>query len=538
MIADYAAKGYWGQMTLADFWDRNAAADCSAKEALVDHKARVTWAEAKQWIDNVALSLLSLGLARDSVVVVQLPNWVELPLLRVCCEKAGLLCLPVLRSLRESEMAHVLRYSRAKAIVIPWKFRGFDYDLMVRELRPVLPHLEHVIVAGDQIPDGTISLQELSQGSLTGKLTSEDLQKTKYPGTEFSLVLLTSGSTGVPKLVEHPICSRVYVGRTYMDVTRLSAEDIIAILAPAFVGPNSLAYYGAPQAAAKTVMLEHFDVVSALQLMERERVTIIGVVPTQLALILAHPHLTQYDLSSLRLIICTGSPLPFRVAVEAEEKLKAPLMQFYGSVDGGGSTFPSLEDSQQKRHLTVGKPIAGVQIKLIADDGAPVGPGGIGEAYVRGPTMLSGYFRDPDSTSTCWTPDGWFKSGDYGKWDTDGNLVIVGRKKDMIIRGGQNIYPAEIENLLLTHPQVKDVAVVGMSDDIMGEKACAFIVPKNEASFSFEEMVGHLKSKEIAAYKLPERLELVESLPMVAGEQKINKTALRQNIENKLKNEG
>ncbi|MBI4333050.1 MAG: acyl--CoA ligase [Chloroflexi bacterium] len=533
MIADYIAKGYWTETTLAGLWDRNAER-WPDREALVDHRQRLTWAQAKRWIDNTALGLLSLGLRRDSMVVIQLPNWAEQPLLRVCCEKAGLLCCPVLRSLRESEMKYVLEYSEAEAIVIPWKFRGFDYLQMVRQLQPTLPRLKHVIVAGRPAPEGVLSLEELSRKTPDG-FSPDYLDRTRFPATEFSQVLLTSGTTGVPKLVEFPICSRLYLGRAYVEATRLGPDDTIGVLSPAFVGPNSLAYFSAPEAGSGVVMLEHFEAETALQVIERERVTVIGVVPAQLAMMLAFPGLAKYDLGALRLAISTGSPLPFSVAMDAEEKLKAPLLNFYGSVDAGGSNVHTLESTREARHLTVGKPIAGVEIKLIDDEGSPAGPGGIGEVWLRGPTMVSGYYKDPAMNASAWTADGWFRTGDYGRWDSDGNLAIVGRKKDVIIRGGQNVYPAEIENLLFTHPRVKDVAVVGMPDPVMGERACAFVVPRGDEPLTFEEMTAFLQGKKIAAYKLPERLELVESLPMVAGGQKVNKKALSEAIAARLK---
>ncbi|MBI4334508.1 MAG: acyl--CoA ligase [Chloroflexi bacterium] len=239
-----------------------------------------------------------------------------------------------------------------------------------------------------------------------------------------------------------------------------------------------------------------------------------------------------------------------------------------GALPGaGGSNVHTLESTREARHLTVGKPIAGVEIKLIDDAGnlagsgdprsdtpgpdvsglnpgsqpgttpkvgaatgcsSPAAAGGIGEVWLRGPTMVSGYYEDPAMNASSWTPDGWFRTGDYGRWDGDGNLAIVGRKKDVIIRGGQNIYPAEIENLLFTHPRVKDVAMVGVPDPVMGERACAFVVPRGDEGFTFEEMTAFLREKKIAAYKLPERLELVDSLPMVAGGQKVNKKALSE----------
>lgn len=533
MIADYTRQGYWTKATLADVWDRNAVTRPD-REALVDYRQRLTWAQAKRWIDNTALGLLSLGLKRDSLVVVQLPNWAELALLRVCCEKAGLLCLPVLRSLRESEMKYVLEHSDAEAIIIPWKVRGFDHLEMVRQLQPGLPRLKHVIVAGKEVPPGYLSLDEMSSRP-PAHVSVAHLQDTKYPADEFSLILLTSGTTGVPKFVEFPIASRLYLGRSYAEPIDLGPDDTVAILAPAFAGPNSLAYFGAAQAGARIVMLDRFDVEDSLRLIEKERVTVVGVVPTQLAMILASPHFSDYNLKSLRLVIATGSPLPFRQAVEAEEKMKVPLINFYGSVDAGGSTFTSPKASQQVRLLTVGKPIPGVEIKLVTDAGTEAQPGEIGEIWVRGPTMVGGYYKDPALIASSWTPEGWFKTGDYGKWNDDGNLSIAGRKKEMIIRGGQNIYPAELENLLLTHPAIREVAVVSMPDPVMVEKACAFVVTKPGKSFSFEDMTSFLKNKGIAAYKLPERLELMGSFPMVADGQKIDKKALAQQIADKLK---
>ena len=155
--------------------------------------------------------------------------------------------------------------------------------------------------------------------------------------------------------------------------------------------------------------------------------------------------------------------------------------------------------------------------------------GGVGEIWGRGPSCVSGYFRDPEATRKSWTKDGWYTLGDLGRWDSDGNLVVVGRKKDMIIRGGQNIYPAEIETLVLTHPQILEAALVGYPDEVMGERACLFIVPREGATVSFEEIVSFLKAKNIASYKLPERLEILDKLPL-AAEQKIDKKLLRQSI--------
>jgi non-ribosomal peptide synthetase component E (peptide arylation enzyme) len=223
--------------------------------------------------------------------------------------------------------------------------------------------------------------------------------------------------------------------------------------------------------------------------------------------------------------------------LEAEKKLPGVVINGFGSVDSGAQFINSPHAPLDVRLLTVGQPLAGNKVRILDENGHEAARGEVGELYLGGSLVSSGYYRDPEGTWQVWTKDGWFKTGDLGKLDEEGNLIIAGRKKDMIIRGGQNIYPVEIENLLQAHPKVADVAIVAMPDPIMGEKACAYVVPKWGQTFTFDEMVSYMKSKNIVAYKLPERLEVVESLPVV-GDQKIDKKLLRQQILEKLQAEG
>jgi non-ribosomal peptide synthetase component E (peptide arylation enzyme) len=284
--------------------------------------------------------------------------------------------------------------------------------------------------------------------------------------------------------------------------------------------------------------MEHFDAEEALKLIQRERITVGCVVPAQLAMMVSHPHLSEYDLSSIRLWWCVGALLPYHQGVEIEKKIGGVIVTGLGATDWGGFTISSIDEPPEVRLLTEGKPITGVEIKLVDDGGQEVPRGEMGEVWGRGEVCLSGYYKDPEATWKAWSKDGWFRMGDLGKWDEQGNLVVVGRKKDMIIRGGQNIYPIEIENLLVSHPKVADVAVVGMPDSVMGERVCAYVVPKTWQEITLEELVSFLKGKNIAPYKLPERLEIVGRIPMVAGEQKVDKKLLQQEIASKLKAEG
>jgi len=537
LVAEYTEKGYWEPTILSEVWERNAE-DYPQREAIVDSKTRLTWGEARRWIDRIALGFLEQGIKRDELVVLQLVNSVELCLTRVACEKAGILCLPVLRTLREGDMEYILRYTGATAVVIPDEFRGYDYIEMVETIRPQLPQMRKVFVVGQKVPGWAVSFPEIIQQPLEDKYPKDYLERVRYKPTEVSLINPTTGTTGFPKFAEYPACARWTFGKGAVDCLHLTSEDILAALSPAPGGPNVPVYFAAPRVAAKVVFLERFEAEEALKLLEREGVTIACGVPAQLALLLQHPNLDRYDLSSVRAWWCTGAGLPYRVGKEFEDRTGVKVVNDYGGVDFLGIVATGIDEPPEVRLLTVGKPWAWTEIKLVDDSRQEVPQGEVGEVWGRGPACCSGYYRDPEATWQSWTEDGWFLTGDLGKFDEQGNLVIVGRKKDMIIRGGWNIYPKEIENILLTHPKVQDVAVIGMPDTVMGEKPCAYVVPKLAQELTLGEVVNFLQQKGIPLYKFPERLEILDKLPMVADGQKVDKKLLRQDITQKLRTEG
>jgi len=537
LIAEYIEKGYWELVSLSEVWERNAK-DYPQREAIVDSRTRLTWGEAKRWIDRIALGFIERGIKRDELVVVQLVNSVELCLTRVACEKAGILCLPVLRTLRERDMEYILRDTGAVAVVIPDEFRDFNYIKMIEELRRQLPQLREVFVVGKEIPHWAVSFREIIQQPLEDKYPADYLETVRYKPTEVSLINLTTGTTGFPKFAEYPACARLTFGKGVIDALHLTNDDVLAALSPAPGGPNVPVYFAAPRVAAKVVFLERFEAEETLKLLQREQVTIACGVPAQMALLLQHPDLDHYNLSSVRAWWCTGAGLPYRVGKEFEDRTGVKVVNDYGGVDFGGLVACGVDDPPDIRLLTVGKPRAWTEIKLIDDAGQGVPEGGVGKIWGRGPACSSGYYKDPEATWQSWTKDGWFNTGDLGKFDEQGNLVIVGREKDIIIRGGWNIYPKEIETILLTHPKVQDVAIVGMPDPVMGEEPCAYVVPKPAQGFTMEEMVSFLQQEDIPSYKLPERLEILDKLPMVADGQKVDKKLLRQNINQKLKAEG
>lgn len=531
-IQKFVESGAW-KTTISQLWDQNAA-KYPHKVAVEDFRGKLTWAEAKRWTDRVALNLLELGIERDAVVVIQLPNCIELRLLRTACEKAGVLCVPVTANMRQREMQYTLSYTDAAGVVIPWRHRGFDYLDMIQGIRPSLPQLRHIFMVGDEVPEGAISVKKLSQEALGQKYVGAGwLEDRRYKPTEVSIINLTTGTTGLPKFAEYPAGANAAWGEGQAPILRLTSSDVVAAIALAARGPCLPVYYDAPWAAARIVMLPWNGPEDALRAIEAKGVTVACLVPTQLAIMMEQFKLDSYDLRSIRVWYSAGALIPPSLVREVEEEIGGIVISDYGAVDFGGLILPDIDDPQEIRMSTVGKPRSGTEIKLVDDSGKEVGLGEAGEILGRGPMCSSGYYKDPKTTSEAWDKDGWFATGDLGKMDERGNLVIVGRKKDMIIRGGQNIYPSEIESLLITHPKIQDVAVVGMPDRTMGERACAYVVLKLGQTLTFDEMVSFLKEKNIAPFKLPERLEIIGKLPMVS-EQKVDKKALRQDIASKL----
>jgi len=536
MIAEYTGKGYWTTTTLSDFWERSRK-QYPDKEAIVDSKSRYTWSEANLRIDRLARAFLKLGIERDEMIVLQLPPMVEGFLLRVACEKAGILCLPAGRTLRHAEMEYILNSVKPAGLVICHEFAGFDYYEMLKEIQPRIPEIRHIFVVGDSVPEGTLSFNEITERPLERKYPPNDLEGRKFSPFETSLAVHTTGTTGLPKLVEQAMCALLWRGRAYLEALKLSSKDVVGMFAAVAAGPNGPVFFAAPQVAAKVVILEKWDTEEALKLIERERITAAFFVPTMLVTMIDHPKFRSYDLSSLRVVWTGGAPIPYHQSVLVENRLGCPLLQHYGSIDSDVCTITSIDDSQETRLMTVGKPMAATEIKLVDERGDEVPMGEVGEVWGRGPTCGPGYFGDEEATWHAWQ-GGWFKMGDLGKWDDRGNLVIVGRKKDMIIRGGQNIYPVEVEDVLRTHPGIADVAIIGMPDPIMGQRCCAYVVLQPGQKISFEEIVYFLKKKKFAPYKLPEWIEIIDSLPRVGDQQKVDKKILERDIAQKLGTEG
>lgn len=538
-VEEYRAKGYWTDEVFADFWERNAR-EYPDKEALVDSKgSRLTWAQAKEQTDRVALKFIELGIPQDARVVIQLPNCVEGFVARVACEKAGVISMTLMHTLRHKELLEIIGLIEATTIVIPYIYKNFNFYEMIKEIQESLPLLKNIIVIGPDVPEGALPFENIVNEPLEEKYPLDLLVSRRLNPTHVGFLTTTTGTTGVPKVVEQTLAARLWSTKSHIKNWRLGPDDVVCAVAPAAgAAGGTPTYFCAPQVAAKIALLYEYTAQNALEFFEREKVTLPCVVPAQLAQMIQELS-ESHNLKSIRAVRCSGGYLSPTLAEEVEQLLAGPILSTYGSQDTGSISGISATDSAEKRRSTVGRPLPGNEIKLVDDDGNRVPQGEVGQLYFRGPQNSSGYYRDPEKTfSEAYDAEGWASPGDLAKIDDDGFIMIAGRKKDIIIRGGQNIYPGEIENALMSHPKVSNVAVVAMPDRIMGEKACAFVIPaERQDPLTFEEMLDYLRTKKLANYKLPERLEIVETFPL-ASESKINKKDLREIIAGKLSRKG
>lgn len=532
-------KGYWDSSILPDYWEGNAK-KWPDKEALVDSTgSRLTWAGANQRINRIAFALAKeLKLNKDDRLMVQLPNMVEQVLVRLACEKAGILSIPELTTFRHSELKEIGRQTAASGIVILKEYRRFDHYQMVKELQADLLNLKHIIVAGEDVPQGCISLTKIMEYPYEQEYGPGELEDRRLDAVnEVGFLVTTTGTTGMPKIIEHRIAAReIWTAKAHIRNWALGPDDCVLAIAPiAGAAGGTPAYITAPVAGAKVALEYFYREEETLEFMEKERVTVIALVPTQLSRLL-ELHLNQYDLSSLRMIKTAGGYLSPSLAKEAEERFGCPILSTYGTQDTGSISGVPVTASAEQRYTTVGRLHPGIAIKILDDNGQEVKPGGVGTLWFKGPGNAIGYFRDLEKTmSEAFDREDFATSGDLVTLTEDGYLKIMGRKKEIIIRGGQNIYPREIEDYLIAHPKVTNAAVVPMPDPVMGERACLFVTLKQGESFTFDEMIGYLKSKKIAIFKLPERMEVVKNFPLAGESGKVDKKAMVKMISDKLR---
>lgn len=508
-------------MTAADFCDRNAV-EFGAREALIDRNRRLTWSEIKQLSDRLALSLLQLDLKRDSKVLVQLPNCAELFLTRLACEKAGIQLVTVTPTFNLAELAPIIRFTQPQAAIVPKLYHGVDYLDLLQAARNETLRL--IIITGGAAPVGTLDFEEM----IAGAVDADRLKATRYSILDVCQIATTSGSTGMPKCVAVPLYTRLLTGWIHLKRFAVHTDDRLAAATSIVTGTaDALVYNGGCASGAAVVLTDRSSPAELCRLMAAERVSVIPLVPTMMARILALADLSPYDLRKLRLVINHGASISADRAAEIETKLACRIAQAYGSVDCGGISATFWDDPPGVRLGTLGRPLDGNETRIVDREHLDVAPGEVGRLWVRGLHTDAHFFNNPELDRTR-RVNGYFDLQELGRLDDEGNIVLMGREHDLIIRGGQNIFPADVEATLSLHPKIVEVAVVGIPDQEMGERVGAFVVCRDGNSIDLVEINSFLQKKGLARFKWPERLETILSLPRVASGYKVDKKKLKE----------
>jgi len=509
----YRAKGYW--------WDQSLAAEFAEvwkkfgpRIALIDGARRFSYADIDRITDNLALNLLALGMKPLDRVVPPLPNVAEFVLLYFALQKIGGIPIAALATHRYSEISQFVKIAQAAACVYPERQGDFAFGPMVKRIADENPSLKFRIVLGQAGP-GEMSLTELIERPAS--LPKSELAKIKLDPTDPCIFQLSGGTTGVPKLIPRTHNDYAYNSKTAAQVCEVSGDSVLLLALPiahnlplACPGIQGFFFNG-----GKVVLSPSTKPEDMFPLVAQHRVTHIKVVPALLIRLINSPEVTRHDTSSLRFIQSGGQRLQPEVRIKTKELIPSVFVQENFGMSEGMLFFVRRNDPDDVRLETVGRPISpDDEVRLLDDDDKEVAFGEVGELCARGPYTLRGYYGAAEHNKRAFTSDGFYRSGDLMRQHSSGNYMVEGRKKDLINRGGEKISCEEIENLILQHPAVENVACVAMPDPALGERMCACVIPHKDKTLGLEELVRFLAAKEIAKFKLPERLEIMKEFPL------------------------
>jgi acyl-CoA synthetase (AMP-forming)/AMP-acid ligase II len=527
-------------VTLGEYFERTAER-YSEKEALIFRERRITWGHLKLLVDRLALALIDRGIQRGDMIAILFPNRPEFIITLLAAAKLGVVSVPISERLRRKEIEYILRQTEAKATVSVSEFWGFSFSDLFQELREAIPTLHHVIVSGEKRHPGELIFEELVAKEWEKRYPSNyyrEVYLKDFPVEADDLleIIFTSGTTGTPKGVMHTHNTRCRSALGTATSIDLKAEDVWLIMVPlSHTTALVNAFYASVIKGSCQVLLETWKVEEAMQEITRHRVTLPIGVPTMPIMMLQRPDFDQYDFSSVRAMVLAGAPLPIEVARQIIQKMGCYVTSAYGMTETAMSNITRLDDPVEVVCETVGRPQPGMEHKVVDEKRRIVPIGVKGEACARGQNVCIGYFQDPERTTQTIDDRGWIYSGDLATMDENGNLRIVGRIKDLIVRGGENISPTEIEDILYTYPKVAQVSVVAIPDERLGEKSCACIIPKPGEHITQEEVKAFFKDK-VAHFKIPDRVELMAEFPTTPSG-KIKKNLLRERMAEKVQKE-
>ena len=533
----YADKGYWEGHAIGDRLHTVADATPDAL-ALVDGDRRLTYRQLTERADAVALRLAALGLRPDDRLVVQLPNTAEFVILTYACLRLGVIPVMALPGHRRHEVGHLVEHSEAVAVAVPDVLKGHDHRAMAFEIAADSPTLRHVLVLGDKAGDDAVDLRELCTAPATaGNRAAVDAYRPH--SRSIAVFLLSGGTTGLPKLIARTHDDYLYNARRSAEVCAFGSDTVYFAALP--LGHNfPLACPGLLGTLLNggRVVLGSPNPAKAFPLVEREGVTATALVPAIAQRWLDHhQEHPGSDLSSLRVLQVGGSRLADHVARRVRPELGCTLQQVFGMAEGL-LNYTRLDDPEDIICTTQGRPMCEDDELLVVDElGNPLPDGTPGVLLTRGPYTPRGYYRAPEQNARAFTDDGWYRTGDIVRLRPDGNLVVEGRDKDMIIRGGENISAEEIENFAYQTPGVARAAAVAMPDARLGERVCLYVVPEPGHTVTLDDIHHVMEGAGVARFKFPDRLVTVPELAATKVG-KIDKKALRADIAHRLNVEG
>jgi fatty-acyl-CoA synthase len=525
--------------TIGAFFDR-AVETWRDREALVvrQQNVRWSWGELGRRVDDLAAGLLSLGLERGDRVGIWAPNRSEWTLAQFATAKAGLILVNVNPAYRRSELEYAMNKVECKALILAPALKTSNYLEITDDLVKAgkLPHLKHIVRLGAEKTPGMLNFDDVATaGGNAERMKLADLGP-KLQFDDAINIQFTSGTTGHPKgatLSHHNILNNGYF---VAEGLKLTPDDRLCIPVPLYhcfgmvMGNLGCLTHG----ATMVYPAEAFDPLATLQAVAEERCTALFGVPTMFIAQLDHPEFARFDLTSLRTGIMAGSPCPIEVMKKVQSQMNMGEVTIaYGMTETSPvSTQCATDDPVERRVSTVGQVLPHIEIKIVDPEGKAVPRGETGEFCTRGYSVMKGYWNDVEKTRDAIDEAGWMRTGDLATMDEEGYVNIVGRLKDMVIRGGENVYPREIEEFLYSHPKIQDVQVIGVPDPRYGEEICAWIKLKAGQTATPEEIREFCKGQ-IAHYKIPRYIEFVPEFPMtITG--KIQKFVMREQTITKL----
>ncbi len=515
--ADYRQRfvdaGLWLDRTLYDYF-RETVGRLAERTALVADARRITFGEWDAEAERVAAGLVRCGLGRGDVDGVQLPNWPEMCVLQVALARIGAIIQPMHMVYRQREMASMLRFCESRAVITPQTYKGFDHAAALGALRGELPDLELAITVRGA--GGDLTYADLDR-SADGLAAYE--RASPVVADDVFYLNFTSGTEGDPKGFLHTHNTILSALKRMADMRRkanpAADEDVALANSPMTHSFGHFATYHALLRGARLVLVEHFDPGETLRIIERERVNAISGTPAHLISLLRHPDFPRTDVSSIQGVSVGGAQCPPQLLQDIEKVFRVRTGNMYGMGENIVHTSTLPNDAAEIIRNTVGRPVPGAELRIFADDRATERRSGeVGEIAFRGPTLFLGYYKNEELTRSTRNAEGWFFTGDLGFVDDAGYLHLAGRKKDLINRGGTKIFPKEIEDLLHAHPKVVRAALVGMPDERLGERLCAFVEVAPGATLDLAELCAHLEGLGVMRQKFPERLEIVDALPL------------------------